>query len=96
MTMKRIPGAAGRPYANVQGFVRADGSVTYAATLPSRTIRGRRVSKHLGLFDKPELAHVEVLQAQADGLAAKAARYRREADRILTGLLTAKRGRRAA
>jgi hypothetical protein len=80
--MQRIEGPHGRPYPCVQGYIRADGSLTYTAAVPM-WIKGKYRSKYLGCFDIPENARAAVLKAQAERLEAKAAAYRTEAEELL-------------
>lgn len=96
MKCERLHGLAGRPYPNVQAYLRINGTIVYDALLPYITRGGKKTSKSLGRFTSPEAARNAVLIGQAERLEAKAARYRREADHVLLGAVTGKRGRRIA
>lgn len=86
MTMKKLTGTAGRPYPNVQAWVRADGSVTYEAQYQHRNRKGRPVGTHLGTWDNPLRAHYEVVNARANAAEKRARDLRAEADEILATL----------
>lgn len=89
--MKRIPGVAGRPYPNVQGWRRdRDGTVVYEAQYQYRNQRGRRCGKHLGTFANPLRAHYEVVNERANAAEKRAKVLRAEADQILSDLVRMK------
>jgi hypothetical protein len=88
--MRRLTGIEGRPYPNVQGYEHDDGHRVYAATLPGRLVRGRKLSRYLGTFDSPELAYFELLTARAKDLRRQADAVQREADDVLAELVRRK------
>jgi hypothetical protein len=77
--MKRAPGP--RPYPNVLAYERLDGTITYLAYFPYYENGGKQ-QKNLGRYANPEAAYSVVLDAQAEGHAAKAAAYRAEAEQM--------------
>lgn len=95
MKCERLNGREGHPYPNVQAYRRIDGTMVYDAVLPYIR-RGRKTSKSVGRFTTAEAAREAVLIAQAQVFEAKAARYRCEAERVISDALTNKTGKRVA
>ena len=91
--MKRLLGREGCPYPNVQGYELDNGRKRYAAKFPGKRRLGKRMSRHLGMFDDADRAYLEVLDARIEDMEYRTNQCRQERDIHLGLLVRKKRGR---